>query len=85
MALTNYIMQTIISIFLFYGIGFALYGELERYQLLLICFAVWIFQIIYSNLWLVWFKHGPLEWLWRSMIYGKRQAFRKPDSSVKPS
>ncbi|WP_455218089.1 DUF418 domain-containing protein [Kaarinaea lacus] len=77
MALTNYIMQTLISIFLFYGIGFALYGALERYELIIICISVWIFQLLSSNLWLRWFKHGPLEWLWRSLIYGKRQAFRK--------
>jgi len=52
MALTNYIMQTVISIFLFYGFGFGLYAELERYQLTLVCIGVWLFQIAYSNLWL---------------------------------
>lgn len=77
MALTNYIMQTVISIFLFYGLGFALYAQLERFQIALICLGVWLFQITYSNVWLIWFKQGPLEWLWRSMIYGKLQSNRK--------
>jgi len=76
MSLTNYLMQTIISIFLFYGFGFALYAELQRYQVALIGIGVGLFQIVYSNLWLIWFKHGPLEWLWRSMIYGKTQSIR---------
>ena len=82
MALTNYIMQTVISIFLFYGFGFGLYAELERYQLTLVCIGVWLFQIAYSYIWLVWYKHGPLEWAWRSMIYGKMQAIRKSAGSA---
>jgi uncharacterized protein len=77
MALTNYIMQTVISIFLFYGFGFSLYAKLERYQLTLVCVGVWLFQIVSSNLWLIWYKHGPLEWVWRSMIYGNKQSIRR--------
>ena len=81
MALTNYIMQTVISVFIFYGFGFGLYAELERYQLILVCTGVWLFQLAYSNIWLIWYKHGPLEWAWRSMIYGKRQSIRRSQSS----
>jgi uncharacterized protein len=77
MALTNYIMQTVISIFLFYGFGFGLYASLERYQLTLVCISVWLFQIVYSHFWLIYFKHGPLEWVWRSLIYGSKQPIRK--------
>lgn len=76
LALTNYIMQTIISIFLFYGFGLSLYGKLTSLQLIVTCLAVWFFQASYSLLWLHYFKLGPLEWLWRSLIYGKRQAIR---------
>ena len=77
LALTNYIMQTMISIFLFYGFGFGLYAQLERYQLTLVCIGVWLFQIAYSNIWLFWYRHGPLEWAWRSLIYGKVQSIRR--------
>lgn len=77
MALTNYIMQTVISIFIFYGFGFGFYSELERYQLTLVCISVWLFQITYSNIWLYFFKQGPLEWIWRSLIYGQIQPNRK--------
>lgn len=81
LALTNYIMQTVISIFLFYGFGFALFAEFERYQLIYICFAVWSFQILFSILWLKYFRYGPLEWLWRSLIYLQRQPFRNQKAS----
>lgn len=77
MALTNYILQTLVSIFLFYGFGLALIGEFERYQLVYLCAAMWVFQIALSTLWLARFRFGPLEWFWRSLTYGKRQPLRK--------
>jgi len=75
LALSNYIMQSILSMFIFYGFGLGLYGQLERYQLLFICLAVWVVQIIFSLVWLKHFHYGPLEWLWRSLIYGRKQRF----------
>jgi uncharacterized protein len=74
LALTHYISQTVISIFLFYGFGFALIGALERYQLGLLCIVIWVFQILFSLAWLKRYRMGPLEWLWRSAIYGKWQS-----------
>jgi uncharacterized protein len=72
MALTNYIMQSIIAIILFYGIGFGLAFELALWQIFLIVIAIVTLQIIISRLWLQKFRYGPLEWLWRMMTYGKR-------------
>ena len=77
MALTNYIMQTFISVFIFYGFGFALIGYFERYQLLLICIIMWFLQITYSYYWLKYYRYGPLEWLWRSATYLQWQPLRK--------
>jgi uncharacterized protein len=77
MAFTNYLMQSIISLILFYGIGFAFYGQLERHQLYLIVFAIWAFQIIFSHIWLHYFRFGPFEWAWRTLTYWKRQPMRK--------
>jgi uncharacterized protein len=76
MALTNYLMHSVITSIIFYGDGFALYGKLERYQLYYIVAAIWIFQLIASPLWLRYFQYGPVEWLWRSLTYQKRQSFR---------
>ncbi len=71
MTLTNYIMQTIIGIILFYGIGFGLYGELPLYQIMLVGFLILIIQIIFSRYWLKKYNFGPVEWLWRRLSYGE--------------
>ena len=76
MALTNYVMQSIICILIFWGVGFGLYGTLERYELYYVVVAIWIFQLIGSSIWLKHFKFGPLEWLWRSLTYKKKQPMR---------
>jgi uncharacterized protein len=76
LALTHYISQTVFSIALFYGLGFGLFGTLERGQLALICLSVWAFQIGFSVLWLRHYRYGPLEWLWRSLIFGRVQPMR---------
>lgn len=77
MALTNYIMQTIICAFIFWGVGFKLYGVLERYELYYVVFAIWIFQLIASPIWFRYCKFGPLEWLWRSLTYVEKQPMRR--------
>ncbi|MGB5384624.1 MAG: DUF418 domain-containing protein [Lutimonas sp.] len=75
LALTNYLMHSIITSIIFYGDGFALYGELQRYELYYIVFGIWIFQLIYSPVWLKYFYYGPAEWIWRSLTYQKMQPF----------
>ncbi|AHM59453.1 hypothetical protein D770_05950 [Flammeovirgaceae bacterium 311] len=77
MAFTNYVMHTVICNILFLGIGFGLYGMLERYELYYMVVAIWIFQMVFSPLWLRYFRYGPLEWAWRSLTYKKLQPFRK--------
>lgn len=76
LALTHYIAQTVFSITLFYGLGFGLFGTLERWQLALICLAVWAIQVGFSVLWVRRYRYGPLEWLWRSLIFGRAQPMR---------
>jgi uncharacterized protein len=76
MALTNYVMQTLICTLLFYGHGFGLFGRFERYQLYGIVAAIWILQLIVSPLWLRFFRFGPLEWAWRSLTYRQKQPMR---------
>lgn len=76
MALTNYLMHSVITSILFYGFGFALFGTLQRYELYYIVAGIWIFQLIFSPIWLKYFHYGPVEWLWRSLTYQKKQAFK---------
>lgn len=71
MALTNYLLQSIICTFIFYGHGLGLFGSVSRVQQMWILLVVWIFQLLLSHFWLKYFKFGPFEWLWRSLTYGK--------------
>ena len=77
MAFTNYLMQSVICGIIFMGIGFGLFGRLEYHQLFYVVAAVWFVQIIWSHIWLRYFRFGPLEWLWRSLTYWKRQPIKK--------
>lgn len=78
MALTNYLMQTIICTWLFYsfGPGLGLFGQLERYQLYGVVAAIWLAQLLWSPLWLSKFRFGPFEWIWRSLTYWQKQPMR---------
>jgi uncharacterized protein len=76
MALSNYLMQTLVCTTLFEGWGFALFGRLDRLQLLGVVVGVWLLQLLLSPLWLRWFRFGPMEWLWRSLTYGRLYPLR---------
>jgi uncharacterized protein len=80
MALTNYIMHSVIALFFFTGAGLGMFGKLHRHELLYVVFAIWIFQLILSPIWLKYFQFGPIEWIWRNLSYQKIHAFRKRDS-----
>ena len=71
MALTNYVAQTVIAGFVFYGFGLGLYGQVNRLELLLIMLAIWSLQIVGSVIWLRCYIYGPVEWIWRSLSYGR--------------
>ena len=77
MALTNYLMQTIIGITLYYGVGFGFGGNIGPAIFIPIGLAVYVFQILYSNLWFKYFNYGPMEWIWRQLTYWKKLPLRK--------
>lgn len=77
MALTNYVLQSIIGTFLLFGWGLGLLGQLQTRYLVLLAITLIILQTVGSKLWLTTFRYGPLEWLWRSATYGKIQKLRK--------
>jgi uncharacterized protein len=79
MALTNYILQTVICMTIFSGFGLGWFGGLARHQLYYVVAAIWVFHLASSTLWLRQFRFGPLEWLWRSLTYQHRQPFRVPE------
>jgi len=75
MALTNYLLQSLICTFVFYGHGLGLYGTVERTGQAAVVAGVWLCLLIVSPLWLRFFRFGPAEWVWRSLAYGERQPF----------
>ena len=77
MALTNYIMQSAIGLFLFSSVGLSLYETLSPFQTILLAVSVFLLQIIYSKAWLKYFNFGPLEWVWRCFSYKKLLPFIK--------
>lgn len=77
MALTNYILQSVICSILFSGYGFGLYENVDAASLWGIVFAIYILQIPFSMWWLKNFQFGPMEWLWRSLTYKAWQPFYK--------
>ncbi|HLF45900.1 MAG TPA: DUF418 domain-containing protein [Chitinophagaceae bacterium] len=77
MAFTNYLMQSIICALIFYGFGLGYYNHLKFHQLYFVVAAVWIFQLIFSSIWLRFYLFGPFEWLWRSLTYWNRQPMMK--------
>ena len=82
MAFTNYLMQSFLMGLFFYGIGFGMFGKLQRFELYYVVGALWIFQIIFSHIWLSYFRFGPMEWLWRSLTYWKIQPLKKAAKSA---
>jgi uncharacterized protein len=77
MALTNYLMQSLICSIIFNGFAFGLFGKLQRYEIYIAVAAIWLFQIIFCNLWMRYFLYGPCEWVWRSLTYWRKQPLVK--------
>ncbi len=78
MALSNYLIQSIIGAFVLNGFGFSQFNQLSRLDIAKVIVFVWIFQIMISVIWIRLFNYGPCEWLWRSLTCWKAQALMKP-------
>lgn len=78
-ALSNYILQSIIGILLFYEVGLGLGEKLGAAHLTLAAVLIFSFQIVMSKMWLNWYRYGPLEWFWRVLTYGRYIKNRKSD------
>ncbi len=81
MALTNYLMQSVIALFVFTGLGLGLFGKLQRYELYYVVFAVWVAELLWSPWWLARFQYGPMEWLWRTLTRWELQPMRRDASA----
>lgn len=76
MALTNYLCQSLVCTTIFYSYGLGWYGSVGRAAGLGLAVVIYATQIPLSVWWLKRFRFGPVEWLWRTLTYGKRQPMR---------
>jgi uncharacterized protein len=86
MALTNYLLQSVIGVLLLHGWALGLLGKLHDWQTLLMAFAVIYVQVKFSQWWLARYHYGPMEWLWRCATYFRRVPLRRtaPTSAELP-
>jgi uncharacterized protein len=77
MALTTYLTQSIVGVFLFFHVGFGLFGKTTPAENIGICIVIFALQMIFSTWWLKRFYYGPVEWLWRSATFLKWQPLIK--------
>jgi uncharacterized protein len=77
MAFTNYLAQSVIFGWIFYGYGLAQFARLGVSQALAIGISVYVAQVVFSALWLRRYRFGLVEWLWRSCMYGVPQPMRQ--------
>ncbi|MDP4529532.1 DUF418 domain-containing protein [Alkalimonas delamerensis] len=77
MALSNYLLHSIVFTLLFYGYGFGLYGDLGRAAATFWALLLYGSQLWFSHWWLQRYRYGPMEWLWRSLTYRKRPLFAR--------
>jgi uncharacterized protein len=78
MALSNYLLQTVIATTIFYGHGLGLFGRVDRAGQAAMVVGVWAFQLLASSAWLRYFTVGPLEWLTRWLVFKRRPSFLRP-------
>ena len=77
MALSNYLLQSLVCTTIFYSYGFGLFGAVGPSTRVGLTMLIFVTQLVLSGLWLNHFQFGPMEWLWRSLTYGKRQPMRR--------
>jgi uncharacterized protein len=76
MALSNYLLTSISMKFLFVWGPWKWYGYIEYYKIYYVVLCVWVVNMVWSSVWLRYFQFGPMEWVWRSLTYWKRQPMR---------
>jgi len=77
MALSNYLLQSLICTTIFYSYGFGLFGTVGPVTRLGLTMLIFVAQLAFSAWWLNHFQFGPMEWLWRTLTYGKLQPVRR--------
>ncbi|MBJ7459032.1 MAG: DUF418 domain-containing protein [Thermoleophilaceae bacterium] len=84
MALSNYVLQSILMGLVFFGYGLGQFGRLSPFEVLLVTIAIYAVLLAFSTLWMQRHAYGPLEWLLRAFTNWERPAWRVPVSTIAP-
>lgn len=82
MAFTNYLLQTVIGITLFYGVGLGMYASFGLASLWVMAIAIYSLQVLLSSLWLQYYRQGPVEWLWGCLTKNRLSQNRRQPATV---
>jgi uncharacterized protein len=77
MAFTNYLLQSAVFAFIFFGYGLGQFGRMRATPAFALGVAVFVAQMLFSAWWLERYRYGPIEWLWRTLMYGSGQPMRQ--------
>ncbi len=77
MALTNYLLQSLIATLIFYGYGLGLFGQVGITAGIALTLLIYLVNYAVSYWWLQRYRFGPMEWLWRTLTYGRAQPMRR--------
>jgi uncharacterized protein len=84
MPLTTYLSQSLICTFLFYGWGLGWAGRVTSARCVALALSIFAVQVAGCHFWLRSFRFGPLEWLWRALVYLQWPPMRVPDAQLAP-
>lgn len=83
MPLTVYLFTSLLMMWVVFAPwGFALWGKLSYAELMVLALMVCVAEVAAANMWLTRFANGPMEWVWKSLSYWRRQPFRRTDSAL---
>lgn len=77
MALSNYLLQSLIATLIFYGYGLGRFGQVGIAAGVVLTLAIYTVNVALSHWWLRRYRFGPVEWLWRTLTYGQPQPMRR--------
>lgn len=76
MALSNYLLQSLVFTSLFYGYGLGAWGQVPRLGQIGLALAFFLLQLLGSRWWMRHVRIGPVEWLWRALTWWRLPAWR---------
>ncbi|RSD29334.1 DUF418 domain-containing protein [Mesobacillus subterraneus] len=77
LSISNYLFQSILSTMIFYSYGLGYYGKVSIFTGSVLALVIYAIQLALSVWWVKNYHYGPVEWLWRSGTYLKKQRFKK--------